>query len=58
MSVAMTLAPSLAKANADAAPMPWPAAVTTQVLPASLIASPWYNHSIGLDLRYESPNLV
>src|SRR5437868_10466650 len=33
-SVAMTLAPCSAKANAVARPMPWPAAVTRAVLPA------------------------
>src|SRR5690242_8089022 len=37
MSVAHTIAPSRAKARAVAAPMPWPAAVTTQTLPFSLI---------------------
>src|SRR5580658_3870533 len=36
-SVAMTVAPSAMKASAMARPMPWPAAVTSAILPCSLL---------------------
>src|ERR1700683_3276569 len=36
-SVAMTVAPSPIKASAMARPMPWPAAVTSAILPCSLL---------------------
>jgi hypothetical protein len=38
-SVAITFAPSRANANAAARPMPWPAAVTSAVLPCSRFAT-------------------
>src|SRR6266545_3321572 len=55
-SVAQTVAPSLAKARAVAAPIPCPAAVTTQALPRSRMCLSPISHQLGDEYRQREHN--